>query len=57
MNELWELFTDAELVAEGRNAQSHADTLPDALADPLHSLAGRLLTELARRRLSQRETP
>jgi hypothetical protein len=46
----WELFSDAELVTEARNAQSKADTLPAVLADPLRFLAGCMLTELAHRR-------
>lgn len=55
MNTAWDRFTDTELIAEARNAQSHADALPFVLADPLHSLAGHMLTELARRRLAERE--
>lgn len=50
MNTNWELFSDAQLIAEARNAQSKADSLPAALAEPLHFLAGRMLTELAHRR-------
>lgn len=56
MNTAWERFTDGDLLAEARNAQSQADALPFALAGPLHSLAGYMLTELARRRIAQRET-
>lgn len=56
MDTTWELFTDAELVAEARNAQSRADTLPHVLAEPLHSLAGQLLTELAYRQIAHRES-
>lgn len=56
MNTAWERFSDAELIAEARNAQSNADSLPFMLAGPLHSLAGHMLTELARRRIAQRET-
>lgn len=56
MDTTWELFTDAELVAEARNAQSRADTLPRVLAEPLRSLAGQLLTEFAHRQIGHRES-
>jgi hypothetical protein len=55
MNGEWELFTDAELAGAAGHSHSQADTLPRALAEPLRSLAGSLLTELARRRIAQRE--
>lgn len=56
MNPTLEHFSDAELLAGARNAQSHADTLPTALAGPLQSLAAHILTELACRRIAQRES-
>lgn len=55
MDTNWELFSDAQLVTEARNAQAKADTLPPVLADPLHFLAGAMLTELARRRIAQHQ--
>lgn len=55
MNSALELFTDAELAGEAGHSHSQADTLPLALAEPLRLLAGSLLTELARRRIAQRE--